>query len=104
MLAQRYVAIVALFSLGHTKPTAKVLQYDDVIVADRDGSIVVMKDYEYELQEARETLHRRKADLAHVSPRRETHTNQRRCDETIEYQVLSSDVHGLSIHKYLRQF
>lgn len=89
MLAQRCVAIVALFSLSHAKPTAKVLQYDDVIVADRDGSIVIMKDYEYELQEARETLHRRKADFVHVAPRRETHTNQRRCDESIEYQVLS---------------
>lgn len=83
------MAIVALFSLSHTKPTAKPLQYDDVIVAGRDGSIVVMKDYEYELQEARETLHRRKADLVHIPPRKEAHTNQRRCDESIEYQVLS---------------
>lgn len=87
------MAIVALFSLSHTKPTAKPLQYDDVIVAGRDGSIVVMKDYEYELQEARETLHRRKADLVHIPPRKEAHTNQRRCDESIEYQVLSVSGH-----------
>ncbi|POS80355.1 hypothetical protein DHEL01_v201246 [Diaporthe helianthi] len=92
MLAPGCLTIVALFSLGYSKPTAKVLQYDDVVVTDSNGSMVIMKDYEYALQEARETLHRRKTDVVHVSPespRRETRANRRRCDETIEYQVLS---------------
>lgn len=89
MLAKTCVAIVALFSLGHAKPTAKALQYDDVIVAGSDGSIVVMKDYEYELKEARETLQRRKVDRNHAAPQRESHKSHRRCDKSIEYQVLS---------------
>jgi hypothetical protein len=90
MLAQTCVAVLALFSLGHTKPTAKVLQYDDVIVADSDGSIVVMKDYEYELNVARQALQRQKVDPVHVTPQGENHKSQRRCDQSIEYQVLSS--------------
>lgn len=93
MLAQTCVAVLALFSLGQAKPTAKVLQYDDVIVADSDGSIVVMKDYEYELKEAREMLQRRKLDPVHVTPQRESHTNHRRCEESVEYQVLSVSGH-----------
>lgn len=89
MLAQTCVAIVALLSVGHAKPTTKLLQHDDVVVAGSDGSIVVMKDFEYELKEARETLKRRKVDPVHVTPRQESHANQRRCDESVEYQVLS---------------
>lgn len=89
MLAQTCVALVALLTLGQAKPTTKVLQYDDVIVAGSDGSIVVMKDYEYELKEARETLQRRMVDPVHVTAKQEAHINRRRCDETVEYQVLS---------------
>jgi hypothetical protein len=97
MLAQTYyIAVVTLFGLGRAKPTAKVLQYDDVIVADSNGSIVVMKDYEYELKEAREMLQRRKLDPGvHVTPHMqlETRTRHRRCDESVEYQVLSVGGH-----------
>lgn len=93
MLGQTCVAIVALLSLGHAKPTTKVLQHDDVIVAGSDGSVVVMKDFEYELKEARETLQRRKVDTVHVTPQKESHSNQRRCDESTEYQVLSVSMH-----------
>lgn len=89
MRAQTCVAIVALLGLGHAKPTAKVLQHDDVIVAGSDGSIVVMKDYEYELKEARESLQRRMVDPARIATKQESHANRRRCDETVEYQVLS---------------
>ncbi|KKY29429.1 hypothetical protein UCDDA912_g10648 [Diaporthe ampelina] len=97
MLAQTCVAIVALLSVGHAKPTTKALQHDDVVVAGSDGSIVVMKDYEYELKEARETLKRRKGDPVHVTPKQESHANQHRCDESVEYQVLS--IHFM--HKFL---
>lgn len=93
MLGHTCVAIAALLSLGHAKPTTKVLQHDDVIVAGSDGSVVVMKDYEYELKEARETLERRKVDPVHVATQKEGHANQRRCDESTEYQVLSVSRH-----------
>ena len=93
MLAQTYVAIVALLSLGHAKPTTKMLQHDDVVVAASDGSITVMKDYEYELKEARETLQRRRADPMNIAAQQESHTNHRRCDESVEYQVLSVSRH-----------
>lgn len=89
MLAQTCVAIVALLSFGHAKPTAKVLQHDDVIVARSDGSIVVMKDWDYELKEARENLQRKMVDHVQVSIQQDEHTKQRRCDESVEYQVLS---------------
>lgn len=92
MLGQTCVAIVALLSLGQAKPTTKVLQHDDVIVAGSDGSVVVMKDYDYELKEARETLQRRKVDPVQVTTQKESHANQRRCDESTEYQVLSVSV------------
>ncbi|KAJ0118861.1 hypothetical protein J7T55_013117 [Diaporthe amygdali] len=89
MLFQTCVALGAVLSLAQAKPTPTVLQYDDVIVAGKDGSVVVMKDYEYELKEARETLQRRKADAARSADQPESHVNHRRCDESVEYQVLS---------------
>lgn len=89
MLAQTCVAIVALLGFSHAKPTTRMLQHDDVIVAGSDGSIVVMKDYEYGLKEARETLQRKMVDPVRVATRQESHANQRRCDESVEYQVLS---------------
>lgn len=93
MLIQTCIAIGAFLSLGHAKPTTKVLQHDDVIVAGSDGSIVVLKDYEYGLKEARETLQRRKAKNSHATAQQESHTNHRRCDESVEYQVLSVSGH-----------
>lgn len=89
MLAQTCVAIVALLGLSRAQPTTRVLQHDDVIVAGSDGSIVVMKDYEYELKEARETLQRKMVDPVRVATKQGGHANQRRCDESVEYQVLS---------------
>ncbi|KAL2293013.1 hypothetical protein FJTKL_08029 [Diaporthe vaccinii] len=89
MLAQTCVAVVALLGLSRAKPTTRMLRHDDVIVAGSDGSIVVMKDYEYELKQARDTLQRKMVDPVHVVPRQESHEHQRRCDESVEYQVLS---------------
>lgn len=89
MRAQTCLAIVAFLSLGQAKPTTRMLQHDDVIVAGSDGSVVVMKDYQYELKEARETLQRRMVDPVRVIDQQESHANQRRCDESVEYQVLS---------------
>lgn len=97
MLFQTCVALGAVLSLAQAKPTPTVLQYDDVIVAGKDGSVVVMKDYEYELKEARETLQRRKADAARSADQPESHVNHRRCDESVEYQVLSVSEHLNSI-------
>lgn len=89
MLAQTCLAIVAFLSLGQAKPTTRMLQHDDVIVARSDGLVVVMKDYEYELKETRETMQLRMADPVRVIDQQKSHANQRRCDESVEYQVLS---------------
>lgn len=93
MLARTCLAIVAFLSLGQAKPTTRMLQHDDVIVTGSDGLVVVMKDYEYELKEARETMQRRMADPVRVIDQQESHANQRRCDESTEYQVLSVSGH-----------
>lgn len=69
-----------------------VLQHDDVLLFARDGSVHVMKNFDYQLLEAKAALHHRKAQQQQQSqsqPDQQLSAVNKRCDESTEYQVLT---------------
>lgn len=90
-----YFKTVALFGLlgaAIAKPAPKALSHDDVIVMRGDGHPVVMKEWEYSIEEAKNEVKRRKA--MGVPPKSvdvESADLERRCEESTEVQVLTDE-------------
>lgn len=80
-------ALFALVGLGQAKPlNSQVLQHDDVLVL-RDGKAVVMKSWDYTLEEDKREVQRRKTG-ASVRAASE-HLGARDCEESTEVQVIT---------------
>lgn len=66
----------------------RILQFDDVIVPNDDGSYSVMKDFEYGIQKSkREMLNKRAIHSPPTAP--SVAALDKRCDESTEVQVLT---------------
>lgn len=83
---------LALLSLSQAKPTPQVLEHDDVLVL-RDGQALVMKSWDYQLEEdKREVQRRRTGHPVRVPSRAENAAAKlgaRGCEESTEVQVLN---------------
>ncbi|KAF3762710.1 hypothetical protein M406DRAFT_63537 [Cryphonectria parasitica EP155] len=79
-------ALFALLGASQATPTPMVLQHDDILLLRDDGPAVVMKEWEYQIQEDIKEV-KRKANAPRESF---TVSNlDRRCDESTEVQVLT---------------
>ncbi|KKY35306.1 hypothetical protein UCDDA912_g04726 [Diaporthe ampelina] len=82
------VALLSLLGAAQALATPRMLSFDDVIVPNDDGTISIMKDYEYGIQKAkREILHKRAKRSPPPIP--SAAALGKRCDETTEVQVLT---------------
>lgn len=83
--------IFALLGVSQANPAPVILQTDDVLVVRDDGSPAVMKYWEYDIQEAKAEVARRKTGIPRFrAPAGKKLTD--RCEESTEVQVLS-DTH-----------
>ncbi|PSR81290.1 hypothetical protein BD289DRAFT_484489 [Coniella lustricola] len=82
----RAFALFTLLAIGQASPAPKVLGYDDVVVMREDGA-VVMKKWEYQIQEDKRDVQKRKAQVARAASSSQLAT--RGCEESTEVQVLS---------------
>lgn len=98
MMSFKTMSLLALLGLSQASPlTPRVLEHDDVLVL-RDGKALVMKSWDYTLEEDKREVQQRKAG---VSVRAEKTANKagrseeleaRGCEESTEVQVLT-DTH-----------
>lgn len=84
----RSLALFALLGLSYAKPAPTVLQHDDVLVLRSDGQPLVMKSWDYKIEEDKREVQRRKANklprVAAPSPK-----TDKRCEQSTEVQVLT---------------
>lgn len=84
-------AVLALVGLGQASPlNSQILQHDDVLVL-RDGKAVVMKSWDYTLEEDKREVQRRKTDGAGAAAAARAaasgRVSGRGCEESTEVQV-----------------
>lgn len=88
-------AIFALLGLGYAKPTPaknQVLSHDDVLILRDNGEAVVMKSWDYSLEEDKREVQRRKAGLPPRDIAAEVVSDlasRASCEESTEVQVLN---------------
>lgn len=80
------VALFALLGLSQAKPTHQVLGHDDVLLL-RDGKALVMKSWDYQLEEDKREVQRRKA--GHLPTKKASDLKARGCEESSEVQVIT---------------
>lgn len=81
-------AVLALFGAAQAKPAPKVLEFDDVLVLREDGNHVVMKKWDYSLEEDKREVQRRKALVGRAPETSPAAKIDARCEESTEVQVL----------------
>lgn len=81
-------ALFALLGASQAKPTPVALQHDDYLVLRSDGPPVVMKEWDYRIEEDKREVQRRKAKNLPRAPKLSSRANKR-CEESTEVQVLS---------------
>ncbi|CAN8099651.1 unnamed protein product [Discula destructiva] len=79
---------LAMFGVSQAKPTNTVLGVDDLLFLRKDGNHQVMKRWEYQLQEDKREVQRRKA-LGQAPSAPAPELVAKRCDESTEIQVVS---------------
>lgn len=88
----RSLALFALLGLSLAKPAPTILQHDDVLVLRSDGQPIVMKEWDYKIEEDKREVQRRKAEklpraaraVSAVAPQA-----NKRCEQSTEVQVLT---------------
>lgn len=86
-------AILAILGVSQAKPAPVVLDFDDVLLLGDDGNHVVMKKWDYQLEEdKREVQRRREAAKVARSPEAANEAKaaklDKKCEESTEVQVL----------------
>lgn len=86
------VALLALLGAAQAKPTARspvTLNHDDVLVLRDGDSPLVMKKWDYSLEQDKREVQRRKANIKETPAIARRASNGRRgCEESTEVQVL----------------
>ncbi|KAI3397661.1 hypothetical protein diail_10532 [Diaporthe ilicicola] len=82
------LALLSLVGAAQALVAPRILQFDDVIVPNADGSYSVMKDFEYGIQKSKREMRNKRAirsppTIPSVSDL------DKRCDESTEVQVLT---------------
>ncbi|KAJ4421541.1 hypothetical protein N0V82_003679 [Gnomoniopsis sp. IMI 355080] len=84
--------ILALLGASQAKPAPKVLEFDDVLLLREDGDHVVMKKWEYQIQEDKREVQRRREARANIgrAPAMAAKLDKK-CEESTEVQVLTDE-------------
>lgn len=83
-------ALFALLGASQAKPTPVTLQHDDYLVLRSDGPPVVMKEWDYRIEEDKREVQRRKTRNLNlpVAPKQSPRANKR-CEQSTEVQILN---------------
>ncbi|KAJ4394862.1 hypothetical protein N0V93_004082 [Gnomoniopsis smithogilvyi] len=82
-------AILAILGASQATPAPKVLEFDDVLLLREDGNHVVMKKWDYQIEEdKREVQRRRLGNKAARTSEGEVAKISKKCEESTEIQVL----------------
>lgn len=83
------IALFALLGLSQAKPAPLTLRHDDVLLL-RDGEAVIMKSWDYKIEEDKREVQRRK--MAREAPptavASSSFDSKRGCEQSLEVQVL----------------
>lgn len=80
------LTILAILGASQAKPAPKVLGFDDVLLLRDDGDHVVMKKWDYQIEEDKREVQRRHANFGRA-PATSARINKK-CEESTEVQVL----------------
>lgn len=84
--------ILAILGASQAKPAPKVLEFDDVLLLREDGDHVVMKKWDYQIEEDKREVQRRREARANVgrAPAMSAKLDKK-CEESTEVQVLTDE-------------
>lgn len=83
------LAIFALLGAGQAKPTPITLQHDDVLAFRDDGTPVVMKEWDYQIEQDKREVQRRKSGKVVSRAPAPSKRTKRACEQSTEVQVLN---------------
>lgn len=79
--------VLAILGAAQAKPAPKVLGFDDVLLLREDGDHVVMKKWDYQIEEDKREVQRRHANFGRAPAT--SAKIEKKCDQSTEVQVLS---------------
>lgn len=89
MYFSKSLFIFAMLGAAQAKPTPLTLEHDDVLTFDENGLPIVQKQWEYQIEQAKADVRRRKAgDSVVARAPAEARDEKRGCEESTEVQIL----------------